>query len=152
MLNKNLFYSFDSVQVQLDIILSIILSSLSLEKLSCYMHIILSSSISILFFTPLIVYPDRCVVDMGTSVVLLKFGESVKLDSLPCTQIFCIGDGWGMLETYVLKNNQNIYYINIYLNCLIPTLCQLRFHASRSQLSLHKFQGLGGGLPRLLQA
>ncbi|XP_017872693.1 PREDICTED: uncharacterized protein LOC108620299 [Drosophila arizonae] len=45
------------------------------------------------------VYPDRCVVDMGTSVVLLKFGESVKLDSLPCTQIFCIGDGWGMLET-----------------------------------------------------
>ncbi|EDW04184.1 GH10126 [Drosophila grimshawi] len=44
-------------------------------------------------------YPGRCVVDMGTSVVLLKFAESVKLESLPCTRIFCMGDGWGMLQT-----------------------------------------------------
>ncbi|XP_032592263.1 uncharacterized protein LOC116805292 [Drosophila grimshawi] len=46
-----------------------------------------------------IAYPGRCVVDMGTSVVLLKFAESVKLESLPCTRIFCMGDGWGMLQT-----------------------------------------------------
>ncbi|XP_064540486.1 uncharacterized protein LOC135429925 [Drosophila montana] len=44
-------------------------------------------------------YPGRCVVDMSKSIVLLNLGEAVKLDSLPCTQIFCMGDGWGMLQT-----------------------------------------------------
>ncbi|KAH8377150.1 hypothetical protein KR093_003712 [Drosophila rubida] len=44
-------------------------------------------------------YPDRCVIDMGNSLVMLKFGDVIKLDNLPCTMVFCAGDGWGMLQT-----------------------------------------------------
>ncbi|XP_062135079.1 uncharacterized protein LOC133844826 [Drosophila sulfurigaster albostrigata] len=44
-------------------------------------------------------YPDRCVLDMGNTLLMLKLGEMVKLDNLPCTSVFCAGDGWGMLQT-----------------------------------------------------
>ncbi|KAH8419482.1 hypothetical protein KR222_008409, partial [Zaprionus bogoriensis] len=44
-------------------------------------------------------YPGRCVIDMGVSIVLLKFAETIMLPSLPCTSITCMGDGWGVLQT-----------------------------------------------------
>ncbi|KRF98745.1 uncharacterized protein Dwil_GK27779 [Drosophila willistoni] len=44
-------------------------------------------------------YPGRCVLDVGHSVILLNMAQSYKFDNLPCTQVFCIGDGWGMLNT-----------------------------------------------------
>ncbi|XP_016997740.2 uncharacterized protein [Drosophila takahashii] len=44
-------------------------------------------------------YPNRCVIDIGSSLVLLKLGEAFRLMSLPCTTIFCSGDGYGLLFT-----------------------------------------------------
>ncbi|KAH8251308.1 hypothetical protein KR032_006654, partial [Drosophila birchii] len=44
-------------------------------------------------------YPGNCVIDVGSTVVLLKFRDKFRLKSLPCTEIFCIGDGYGMLYT-----------------------------------------------------
>ncbi|KAH8282678.1 hypothetical protein KR054_009088 [Drosophila jambulina] len=44
-------------------------------------------------------YPGLCVLDVGTTVVLLTFGETYKLKSLPCTYIFCTGGGYGLLYT-----------------------------------------------------
>ncbi|XP_030382901.1 uncharacterized protein LOC115630470 [Scaptodrosophila lebanonensis] len=44
-------------------------------------------------------YPDRCVLDIADQVVLLQVGEMYKFESLPCTSIYCLGDGWGMLQT-----------------------------------------------------
>nr|XP_043067350.1 uncharacterized protein LOC122321465 [Drosophila bipectinata] len=44
-------------------------------------------------------YPDRCVIDDGKSVILLKAGEAFRLINLPCVTIFCIGNGWGSLFT-----------------------------------------------------
>ncbi|KAH8393565.1 uncharacterized protein LOC110185734 [Drosophila serrata] len=49
-------------------------------------------------------YPGRCVLDLGSTVVLLNFGEIYRLKSLPCTNIFCTGSGYGMLYTCEKKS------------------------------------------------
>lgn len=47
-------------------------------------------------------YPGRCVLDVGSTVVLLGMGQGYRLKNLPCVNIFCIGDGYGMLYTWVI--------------------------------------------------
>ncbi|XP_017061117.1 uncharacterized protein LOC108101321 [Drosophila ficusphila] len=61
-------------------------------------------------------FPDRCVLDIGSSMVLLKTGESFRLKNLPCTTVFCVGDGYGMLSTCDKKEPPEGCLYTDYLN------------------------------------
>ncbi|KAH8308209.1 hypothetical protein KR059_008421 [Drosophila kikkawai] len=69
-------------------------------------------------------YPGRCVIDVGSTVVLLNYGERYRLKSLPCTYIFCSGDGYGLLYTcekksppYGCRFAEYLKWDNVYPEC-----------------------------------
>ncbi|ALC38753.1 CG34178, partial [Drosophila busckii] len=73
-------------------------------------------------------YPGRCVIDMGASLALLRMGESIKLENLPCTMIFCMGEGYGLLRTCDHKPPPDDcqYADYIYWNEEYPKCCKRR--------------------------